>query len=408
MPLTREEARDLDLRNPLLSAGTRERFCLPADTIYLDGNSLGPLPVGVPGRVADLISAEWGTGLIRSWNEANWIGSHRLVGARIAALIGAGPADVHVGDSTSVSMFKTMVAALRARPERRVIVVERSTFPTDGYVAAGVADLLDAQVRWCEPGAIAEALDERVGLVCLTHVDFRTGAMFDMAEVTRLVHDAGALIQWDLCHSAGAVEVDLMGADADLAVGCTYKYLNGGPGSPAYTWVHPRLQEHLSNPIQGWMGHRNPFAMSLDYEPLPGAARFASGTHPIIALGALDAALDAFDGVSMQDLRATSLSLTDLFMRLLDDRVGVDIVTPRDQNRGSQVSFTHPDAYGIVQALIERGVIGDFRDPGIARFGFAPLYVRHVDVWDAVQHLVEVLERNEHLAPGYAERAAVT
>jgi kynureninase len=420
-PTTRADAELLDEQSPL--AHTRDRFRIPDGLVYLDGNSLGALPVGVPDRLAAVLEQEWGQGLIRSWNPlptggGDWMGLSRRVAARIAPLVGGRPEDVHVGDSTSVSVFKTMVAAARLRPERRVIVIEPTTFPTDGYVAAGVADLLGLELRWCDPADPVAAVDDDVALLALTHVDFRTGAMFDLPGITAAAHERGALVQWDLCHSTGAVPVDLGAADADLAVGCTYKYLNGGPGSPAFTWVNPRLQDRLRQPITGWMGHAAPFAMVRDYEPAPGIGQWASGTHPVLALSALDAALDAFEGVSTAQLRAASLSLTDLFVRLLDGRCAgrwpeVELVTPREHDRrGSQVSFRHPHAYGVVQALIARGVIGDYRDdgdrPGIARFGFAPLYVRHVDVYDAVEHLVAVLAGEEYADPAYSSRHAVT
>ncbi|RLV50041.1 kynureninase [Nocardioides mangrovicus] len=409
---TREEAARLDAAGP--ATGWRERFALPEGVVYLDGNSLGALPVGVADRLVRVATHEWGRDLITSWNPTaaggDWISLARRVGMRIAPLIGAAPGDVHVGDSTSVSLFKTMVAALRLRPGRRVLVVEPSTFPTDGYVAAGVARLTGAELRWCDPADPAASLDDDVALLSLTHVDFRTGAMYDLPGLSAAAHEAGALVQWDLCHSTGAVPVDLTAAGADLAVGCSYKYLNGGPGAPAFTWVAPALQPDLDQPVQGWMGHASPFAMQRDYEPADGMRRMASGTPPVLALSALDAALDAFDGVTVADLRAVSLSLTDLFIRLVADRLpDVEIVTPREhERRGSQVSLRHADAYGIVQALIARGVVGDFRDPDIARFGFAPLYVRHVDVLDAVDHLVAVLEAGEHRDPRYAVRSTVT
>jgi kynureninase len=413
----------MDAASPL--AGSRERFRVPEGVIYLDGNSLGMLPAGVAERVADVIGHEWGGGLIRSWNPlpgggGDWMGLAQRVAARIAPLVGADPADIHVGDSTSVSLFKTIVAAARLRPDRRVIVIEPTTFPTDGYVAAGVADLLGLELRWCDPADPLAAVDDDVALLTLTHVDFRTGAMFDLPGITAGAQARGALVQWDLCHSAGAVPVDLVSADADLAVGCGYKYLNGGPGAPAFTWVNPRLLGDVRQPITGWMGHAAPFAMSRDYEPAPGIGRWASGTHPVLALAALDSALEAFEGVTMRQVREASLSLTDLFLRLLDERfaatdagAGIDVITPREHaRRGSQVSFRHPHAYGLVQALIARGVIGDYRDdganPGIARFGFTPLYLRHVDVYDAVEHLVAVLADHEHLDPAYSSRNAVT
>jgi kynureninase len=309
-----------------------------------------------------------------------------------------------------VSLFGLLVAAARLRPERGVIVVEESTFPTDGYVAAGVADLLGLELRWCDPADPTAALDEDVAVLALTHVDYRTGAMFDLPAVTRAAHEVGAVALWDLCHSTGAVPVDLTAADADLAVGCGYKYLNGGPGAPAFRWVHPRHQAALRPPIQGWWGHARPFEMVRDFEAAPGAVRLQAGTPPVLALSALEAALTVFEGVTPGDLRAASLSLTDLFLRLLDERLPeLDVVTPRDhERRGSQVSVRHPDAYGIVQALIARGVVGDFRSPDLARFGFAPLYVRHVDVHDAVEHLVAVLQGEEHRDPAYARRNPVT
>jgi kynureninase len=317
---------------------------------------------------------------------------------------------VTVGDSTSVSLFKLLVTAARLRPDRRVMVMEPTTFPTDGYVAQGVARLLDLELRWCDPADPAAALDDDVAVLALTHVDFRTGAMFDLPGLTRAAHDAGAVILWDLCHSAGAVPVDLTAADADLAVGCTYKYLNGGPGAPAYSWVAPRLQHEVEQPITGWWGHARPFDMPRDFEPADGIARMDVGTPPVLALSALDAALTAFEGLPVEELRAGSLSLTDLFIRLVDERVeGFEVLTPRDHaRRGSQVALRHPDAYGIVQALIARGVVGDFRVPDVARFGFAPLYVRHVDVYDAVDRLVTVLENDEHRDPAYSRRQAVT
>ena len=407
--LSRAGALALDAAGPLRDR--RDRFDLPEGVVYLDGNSLGALPRTVAERVAAVVREEWGAGLISSWNDADWINLPRRVAAKIAPLVGAPAADVHVGDSTSVLLFKTMVAALRLRPDRPVLVLEPTTFPTDGYVAAGLADLLDVELRWCDPADPASSLGEDVGLLALTHVDFRSGAMYDMAALTAAAHEAGALVQWDLCHSTGAVPVDLPGADADFAVGCTYKYLNGGPGSPAFVYVAPEHQEALRQPITGWMGHARPFDMDREYAPAPGVARMASGTPPVLALSALDAALDAFDGVDLAVLRETSLSLTGYFMALVDARLGdrFEVITPRDPAvRGSQVSLRHDAAYGVVQALIARGVVGDFRTPDVARFGFAPLYVSHADVWDAVEHLGAVLDGEEHLRPEYAVRNLVT
>ncbi len=358
-----------------------------------------------------VVADEWRAGLISSWNDADWVGLAARVGAKIAPLIGVDGRDVHVGDSTTVTLFKTLVAAARLRSDRRVVVLEPSTFPTDGYVAAGVARTLGLELRWCDPADPAASLDRDVAVLTLTHVDFRSGAMFDLPGLTAAAHEVGALVQWDLCHSTGAVPVDLLGADADIAVGCTYKYLNGGPGSPAFSWVHPRHQGTWEQPITGWFGHARPFDMERTFTPADGITRMASGTPPVLALSALDTALDAFDGVAVDVLREASLSLTDYFLALVDDRLGsaFEVVTPREHaRRGSQVSLRHPAAYGVVQALIERGVVGDFRTPDIARFGFAPLYVTHADVFDAVEHLVAVMAGDEHLRPAYDVRNAVT
>jgi kynureninase len=407
--MTRTEAVALDDRSPL-----RERrglFDLPDGLVYLDGNSLGALPRTVAGRLQQVVTREWGSGLISSWNTADWVGLSRRVGSRIAPLVGAEAGDVHVGDSTSVTLFKTLVAASRLRPDRRVLVLEPTTFPTDGYVASGVARAFGLELRWCDPADPAASLDQDVAVLALTHVDFRTGAMFDLPGLTRAAHEAGALVQWDLCHSTGAVPVDLMAADADVAVGCTYKYLNGGPGSPAFSWVHPRHQAAWDQPVTGWFGHARPFDMDREFVPRDGVARMASGTPPVLALSALDAALDVFDGVRPDVLREASLSLTDYFIDLVDERLGaeVEVLTPRVHgHRGSQVSLRHDEAYGVVQALVERGVIGDFRTPDVARFGFAPLYVTHADVHDAVEHLVAVLHGHEHRRPAYAVRNPVT
>ncbi|GAA1921268.1 kynureninase [Nocardioides marmoribigeumensis] len=406
--LTREDAEARDAASPL--RGRRELFDLPDGVVYLCGNSLGALPRHVPDRLAAVVRREWGSELVRGWNSADWTHLNARCGARIAPLIGAAPEDVTVGDSTSVTLFKAMVAAARLRPDRRVVVLEPTTFPTDGYVAQGVAALLDLELRWCDPADPAASLDEDVAVLALTHVDFRSGAMFDLPGLTAAAHAVGAVTLWDLCHSTGAVPVDLAAADADLAVGCTYKYLNGGPGSPAFVWAAPRLQDSLDQPITGWWGHAAPFEMHRDFEPAPGIQRMVVGTPPVLALSALESALEVFDGVATADLRAASLALTDHLVELVESRVdGFELITPREhERRGSQVSFRHPDAYGVVQALIARGVVGDFRTPDVARFGVAPLYVRHVDLWDAVEHLVTVMESEEHLDPAYARRLAVT
>ena len=407
--LTRAGAAALDATSPLREHGAR--FDLPDGLVYLDGNSLGPLPHGVAARMDEVLKREWGQGLIGSWNDADWIHLPRRVAAQVAPLVGARAEEVHVGDSTSVLLFKTMTAAMRMRPGRQALVLEPTTFPTDGYVAAGLADLLDLELRWCAPEDPASALDEDVALLALTHVDFRTGRMYDMAALTEAAHAVGALAQWDLCHSTGAVPVDLTGCGADFAVGCGYKYLNGGPGAPAFAFVAQQHHDAIRQPITGWMGHARPFDMERDYAPVPGIGRLSSGTPGVLGLSALEAALAVFADVDVAELRAVSLSLTDLFVDLVDARLGdrFEVITPRSHaDRGSQVSLRHPEAYGVVQALIARKVVGDFRTPDVARFGFAPLYVSHVDVWDAVDHLVAVLEGEEHLDPAYAVRNLVT
>lgn len=408
--MTRDDALRHDQDDPL--GHLRDRFELPDGVIYLDGNSLGPLPVGVRDRVASVVRHEWGRDLITSWNAHDWIGLPARVGSKIANLIGAPPGSIVAGDSTSVQLFKLLVAAARLRPGRRVIVTEPANFPTDSYIAASAARLAGCELRWCDPSDVTAALDGDVAALTLTHVDYRSGRMHDAAALTAAAHDAGALACWDLCHSAGAVQVDLAGWDADLAVGCGYKYLNGGPGAPAFAYVHPRLQDRLDQPLSGWMGHAEPFALERDYRAAPGIARVQAGTPPVLSMAALDTALDAFDGVSMAEVRAKSLALTDYFVALVEERLaayGVVAEVPRDRvRRGSQVCLRHPEAYGVVQALIARGVIGDFRYPDLARFGFAPLYLRFVDVWDAVEHAAAVLEHGDWARPEFASKAVVT
>ena len=415
-PPTREALAAMDAEDPL--APLRERFDLP-DLIYLDGNSLGPLPRAARERVRRCVDTEWGHDLIASWNKAGWIDLPRTTGARIAALIGAEPDAVRVADSTSVNLFKVLAAALRLRPERRRIVSQRGNFPTDLYTAEGLTALMgDGHELHLvdEPDGIERAITDDTAVVMLTHVDYRTGRMLDMGAVTRVAHAAGALAVWDLAHSAGAVPVDLTGAGADFAVGCGYKYLNGGPGAPAFLYVAPD-HEGATNPLSGWFAHAAPFAFEPSFRPAETVDRFLVGTPPVLSTVALDAALDLWDGVSMADVRAKSLALTDAFIAGVEKRCsgyGLALATPRDAgSRGSQVSFRHPHVYPIVSALIERGVIGDFRAAtdggnGIARFGFAPLFLRHVNVWDAVETLRDVLETRAWDAPQHQAKKAVT
>jgi kynureninase len=407
-PITLEDAKKLDADDPLASC--RERFLLPPGVIYLDGNSLGALPRSVPQRLARAVEQEWGVGLIRSWNDAGWYPAPQRVGGRIAPLIGAAADEVVCADSTSVNLFKVLVAALRMRPGRKRIVGELGNFPTDGYVASGVAELMSAEFLALETDAVSEAIDERVAIVSLTHVNYKTGRVHDMAGITRRAHAAGALVVWDLCHTAGAMPCELNGCNADFAVGCGYKYLNGGPGAPAFVYVAKRHQAELRQPVQGWHGHARPFDFVDGYEVAPGIDRMLVGTAAQLSLIALEAALEVFDGVDMAALRRKSVALTDLFIRLVDQELtGFELASPRDSaQRGSQVSLTHEQGYAIMQALIDRGVIGDYRAPDILRFGFAALYVGFVDVWNAVAALKDVMADRAWTAPRFQQRKAVT
>lgn len=404
-------AADIDSGSPL--ARMRDRFDLPDGVIYLDGNSLGALPLGVGPAVAQVIEHEWGERLIRSWNEADWWHAPLRVGDRVGALVGAAPGQVVVTDSTSVNLFKVIVGAARLRPGRTVMLTDPASFPTDLYLAESAARVAGLEVRQVSPeeapAAIRE-LGDSLALTAYSHVDYRTGELWDLPGLTAAAQSQGALACWDLCHSAGAMAVGLDDAGVDLAVGCGYKYLNGGPGAPAFAYVAQRHQADFDQPLPGWTGHARPFAMTGDYEPAPGVARLRSGTPPLLSMLALEAALDAFDGVSPEDLRRQSLSLTTLFIEAVDALdLGLEVVTPREpEHRGSQVSLRHRDAYAIVQALIARGVIGDFREPDIIRLGFAPLYVTHADVLNAAMHLRVVLEDREFENPDFAQRSAVT
>lgn len=410
--MSREALAARDASDPL--AHLRAHFALPEGVIYLDGNSLGPLMVGVRERVRQVVEREWGEGLIRSWNNADWIGLAQRVGGKIAPLIGAAADEVIVADSTSINLFKLLVAALRLRPGRRVILSERGNFPTDLYVAEGMARLRDSecQLRSVERTAIEAALDQSVAVLMLTEVDYRTGERHDVARLTQLAHDAGALVLWDLSHSVGALPIDLTRAHADLAVGCGYKYLNGGPGAPAFLFVARRWHAEIEPVITGWMGHVRPFAFDTSFAPAPGLARLLSGTPPVIALSALDAALDGFEGVTMRAVREKSVALSELFIALVEaqcSEFGFTLASPRvSEHRGSQVSFRHVNGYPIMQALVERGVIGDFRAPDIMRFGFAPLYLRFVDVWDSASALRDVVASGVWREARFARVATVT
>lgn len=412
MPPSLDDLRAMDRDDPL--AGMRERFDLPEGLVYLDGNSLGPLPKAAPRLLDDVIRHEWGRDLITSWNAHGWVDLPAAVGARIAPLIGARPDEVAVADSISINLFKLASTALALRPGRRVVLSERGGFPTDLYIVQGLSELLDGRIelRTVEAAELEEALDDDVALLMLNHVDYRSGRLHDMKRLTAAAHDAGALALWDLAHSAGAMPVDLNGAGADLAVGCGYKYLNGGPGAPAFLFVAERWHERARQPLAGWFGHRAPFAFEPDYEPAAGIRRFLAGTPPILSLKALEAGVDAFDGVDMAALRAKAMRLTELFIELVEAACagfGLELASPRrPEERGAQVAFRHPEGYAIVQALIARGVIGDFRAPDLLRFGLAPLYVRFADLGRAAPTLAEILESRAFDRPEFRQRGAVT
>lgn len=450
MPITQQDCRTRDAQDPLRSL--RDHFSLPDGVIYLDGNSLGVLPKAAAARVADVVTREWGTDLIKSWNTNSWFDLPQRLGNQLAPLIGAGQGEVVCTDSTSINLYKVLSAALNmARedsPNRKRLVSERSNFPTDLYIAEGLCKERGLELVLVEPEEIAAALTQDVAVLMLTHVNYRTGAMHDMAATTAAAHAQGILCVWDLAHSAGAVPVHLNGAGADFSIGCGYKYLNGGPGAPAFVWVHPRHASRpdlkFMQPLSGWWGHAAPFQFTPDYQPAPGITRYLCGTQPIISLSALQCGLDVFTAAQalggMAALRAKSLALTDLFIALVEERCadhGLGLATPRAHaQRGSQVCLTREEgagvdgqgsgAYAIVQALIARGVIGDFRagsgaasdagkgDEGkgqhkdILRFGFTPLYIGFEDVWNAVEHLRQVLDSAEWQLPAFNQQHAVT
>lgn len=401
----------LDETDPLRSF--RARFTLPEDVIYLDGNSLGALPVETPARVADVIAREWGRDLITSWNVNDWIGAPQRVGAKIARLIGARENEVVVADSTSANIFKLLVAGVRYQPGRTVILTETGNFPTDLYIAQGVADLLpDCALRTCDPDMLVESIDSDTAIVLLTHVHYKSGRKRDMAAITAAAHAKGALILWDLSHSAGAVPVDLNECGADLAVGCGYKYLNGGPGAPAFLYVAEALHPALKSPLTGWMGHAEPFAFGDDYRPAKGIDRFLCGTPPILGMVALEIGIDLHLEADPTDIATKAESLSELFIAEVERHCtghGLTLVTPRRfADRGSHVSFAHGDAFAVCQALIANRVIGDFRAPNLVRFGFTPLYTSHTEVWRAAAILGDVLATRAWDDPKFRTRSRVT
>jgi kynureninase len=408
MAITRQACELLDDGDTLRSF--RDRFSLPDGVIYLDGNSLGALPKATPARMRTVVEQDWGEGLIRSWNACGWIDAQRRVGEKIGRLIGANPGETLVADSTSINLFKLLAMALQLRPGRKTIVSEAANFPTDLYIAEGLIGLLGQGHRLLavEADDVAVAIDDDTAVVMLTHVNYRTGRMWDMRRLTELGQRRGALMLWDLAHSAGAMPLQLAALDVDLAVGCGYKYLNGGPGAPAFLYVAERLQAYAAVPLSGWFGHADPFAFEQTYRPAAGIARAAAGTPPLLSLAALEVGVDVMLEAPMDEVRRKSLAQTSLFARLIEHG-DFEIVSPRaDDLRGSQVCLRHAAARPIMQALIARGVIGDFRAPDILRFGFAPLYVGYADVWDAVGALRAVMASGCWRDARYQSRSTVT
>ena len=407
MSFTLAEARAADAADPL--RGLRDRFHLPEGLVYLDGNSLGPLPRTAAARLNEVVTREWGEELIRSWNTHDWIGAPQRVGAKIAALIGARPGEVIVTDSTSVNLFKLLAAAARLS-DRSVLLSESGNFHTDLYIASGVADLLGLTLEIAPRSEVEARLGPDTGLLLLTHVHYKTAERFDMARVTAKAKAAGAMTVWDLSHSVGAVPLHLNEAGAELAVGCGYKYLNGGPGAPAFLYVAEHLQERLISPLRGWMGHAAPFAFTDDYAPAAGIDRFLAGTPPILSLAALEAGLDAFEGVTMERLWTKSRAMFDVFHALMEQNCPELVcISPRgEEARGSHISFRHPHAFEICQALIAAEVIGDFREPDVIRFGLTPLYLGFEDIWIGVDRLAAIMTGGSWREPRFAVRGKVT
>ena len=407
--MTLADAEALDVGDPLALA--RERFRLPPGVIYLDGNSLGALPAATPARLAEVVEGEWGGDLIASWTTHDWVDAPRRVAAGLAPIVGADADELIIADSTSVNLFKLLAAAMRARPGRPVLLTEEGNFPTDLYVAEGLARLVPGVTVKAVPRAdIAVSLDQEVAALFLTHVDYKSGARHDIKRLNAAAHAAGALSVWDLSHSAGAVALDIAADGCDLALGCGYKYLNGGPGAPAFLFVAKALQPDLDNVVSGWFGHAAPFDFAGNYAPAAGNGRFLTGTPPILALAALEAGIATFDGIAMAELEAKSRRLSALFVAKVEARCpALTLASPRDPaERGSHVVFAHRHGHAVMQALIERGVVGDFRAPDLLRFGFAPLYTRFADVWRAADILAEILDAGTWDQPRFHQRKRVT
>lgn len=412
MTMTREDFLALDADDPL--AHFADEFYLPEGIIYLDGNSLGAMPKAAKARALEVINQEWGEDLIKSWNKAGWFNLVEKLGNKTAKLIGADEGEVIYADATGLNVYKLVAAAIEMRPDRKIIVMEGSNFPTDNYMVQGLIKQLGRghEIRFAEDGEILDAIDDDVAAICITHVHYKTGHLHDMAAITKKAHDCGAIAIWDLCHSAGALPVDLNGANVDMAVGCTYKYLNGGPGSQSFMFVAKRHHGKAVQPLTGWWGHDVPFGFERDYRPRKDIRQFSTGTEPITSLAISEVGLDIFLRADMNEIRKKSLKLCDLFIGLIEDRLGdydFKLVTPREYNRrGSQVSVSSENGFPIMQALIDAGVIGDFRAPDIMRFGFTPLYVSYVDVWDAVDRWKNIMDTEIWKREEFNQKGAVT
>jgi len=410
--LTRNDLEQLDREDPL--ASFRDEFFLPDGITYFNGNSLGAMPLKAVQRARQVVEEEWATGLIGSMNSAGWFELPLTLGRKIAPLVGAKPNEVVITDSTGIDLYKVLAAALQIQPDRRVVVMEGSNFPTDNYMVQGLlAQLGDGYtIRYAEVDEIMAAIDEDVAAICITHVHYKTGHILDMAAITKRAHAVGAAAVWDLCHSAGALPVDLNACNVDFAVACTYKYLNGGPGSPAMLFAAERHHGKYQQPLTGWFGHAAPFDFEQDYRPAGDIRQMLSGTQPIVSLSLAEIGIDIMLRADMQEIRRKSMRMTDLFIDLVEQRCGVHgikLASPREaSSRGSQVSFSHPEAYPLVRALHDRGVICDYRSPGNMRFGFAPLYNSFVDIWDAVEQLHDILQSGAWNAAKYHERNVVT
>lgn len=405
--MTLADTQALDRADPLRAL--RDRFLLPDGIAYFDGHSLGPLPRQAIKNQRQVVEDQWGQQLIGGWNDAGWIDAPQRVGAKIARLIGAKPHEVIVADSTSVNLFKLIVAAASLSP-RGTLLTETDNFHTDRYIASGAAEIIGLKLRTVPRAELENSLDPDTNLLLLTHVHYGTAERYDMAAVTQRAREAGALTIWDLCHSTGAVPLELNRDGCELAVGCGYKYLNGGPGAPSFLYVAEQLQERLLSPLRGWMGHAAPFDFTTDYVPAPGIDRFLAGTPPILSLAALESAIDTLEGVPMAAIWEKSIALFDMFERLMAERCGEMIcITPREADkRGSHISFRHPHAFEICQALIESGVVGDFRAPDVIRFGLTPLYLRFEDVWTAVERCAEIVGSGSWDQPKFRARRKVT